>query len=298
MDPSRGNAPVVVGVDGSDHARQAVRWAAQTAAGRHAPLRLAHAAAVPDLYAGVLPPTPKVLEAVWSRGRDVLAEAKRIAESSGAVDVETDIDDGTPSVVLLEASKTARMLVLGASGQGRFMSTLALGSTALQMVAHAQCPVVVVRGEQPDRVTSRAPIVVGIDGSPVSEAALAAAFEEASLRGVTLIAVHAYREDFGDLMFTEVGAVEWEPAEDIERRVLTERLAGWGEKYPDVVVERQLLRERPRHALLKLSGDAQLVVVGSRGRGGFAGLLLGSTSQALVYHAACSVMVVRPGEET
>lgn len=296
MDPTRGNAPIVVGVDGSDHALQAVRWAAQTATARRAPLALVHAVGVPDLYAGVLPPTPKVLEALWSRGQGALEYAKKTAERSGATNAELVIRDGTPAVVLREASRKARMLVLGASGHGRFMAAVALGSTAAQVTMHAACPIVVVRGEQPAHGPGSGPVVVGIDGSPLSEAALDAAFEEASLRGVRLIAVHAWRDPYAEIASMETGAELAKQREEAEQRLLAERLAGWGEKYPDLTVERKLVRGQPRHTLLYLSGDAQLVVVGSRGRGGFTGLLLGSTSHALVHHASCSVMIVRPDE--
>lgn len=285
----------MVGVDGSDHSRQAIRWVAQAVSVRKASLTLVHALAVPDLYAGVLPPTPKVLEAVWSRGTNLLHEAAVFAERLGVPHVDTKLRDGTPNAVLREASRTARALVLGGPEHGRLGDTATFGSIAPQLAAHADCPVVVARGEQPDRVVSRAPVVVGIDGSPVSELAVAAAFEEASFRGVRLIAVHAWSGRFAEAVFAEPVA-DWPPLEQLERQLLAERLAGWSEKYPDVTVERRVVQQRPGHALVELSRNAQLVVVGSRGRGGFPGLLLGSTSQKLIYHAGCPVMVVRPDE--
>lgn len=103
-----------------------------------------YAVGVPDLYAGVLPPTPKVLDAMRSLGATALADAKRVAEQSGATGVDTVIRDGTSAVVLRDASRTARMMVVGASGHGRFMASVALGSTANQLATHAACPVVVV----------------------------------------------------------------------------------------------------------------------------------------------------------
>jgi nucleotide-binding universal stress UspA family protein len=136
--------------------------------------------------------------------------------------------------------------------------------------------------------------VVGIDGSPVGEDAIAVAFEEASLRGVPLVAVHAWSDVTYDVYGVERLVNEWPAIEDGEERALAERLAGWQEKYPDVEIRRVLRRDRPRHALLEAAEKAQLVVVGSRGRGGFTGMLLGSTSQALVQHAGCPVLVVRP----
>lgn len=138
-------------------------------------------------------------------------------------------------------------------------------------------------------------MVVGVDGSPNSEAAIAVAFEEASFRKAPLVAVHAWVDVVYDS--TESAArlmPQWETLQPTEERLLAQRLAGWQEKYPDVEVQRKLVRDRPRHVLLDESDRAQLLVVGSRGRGGFAGMLLGSTSQALVHHSSCPVLVVRP----
>jgi nucleotide-binding universal stress UspA family protein len=115
------------------------------------------------------------------------------------------------------------------------------------------------------------------------------------LRSVPLIAVHAWSDvTYDDMYGTARIVAEWESLEEGEERLLAQRLAGWQEKYPDVEIRRDLVRDRPRHALLDWSMEAQLLVVGSRGRGGFRGMLLGSTSQALVQHAQCPVLVVRP----
>ena len=134
-------------------------------------------------------------------------------------------------------------------------------------------------------------MVVGVDGSPTSEAATAFAFEAASLRRVPLVAVHVWRDVLVDA--TMAPLLDWDVIDSDEREVLAERLAGWSEKYPDVPVRRLVARDRPARALVEESGRAQLVVVGSRGRGGFHGLLLGSVSQALLHHAHCPVAVVR-----
>jgi len=194
--------------------------------------------------------------------------------------------------VLLAESTRAELVVLGDRGLGGFAGLL-IGSVAVALAAHAACPVVVVRGAEPDRTTSRPePVVVGVDGSPAGEAAVAFAFEAAALRGVPLVAVHTWRDLLVDA--TMAPLVDWDAVEADEREVLAERLAGWGEKYPDVEVRRLVTRDRPAHALVQESGRAQLVVVGSRGRGGIAGMLLGSVSQALLHHSACPVVVTRP----
>jgi nucleotide-binding universal stress UspA family protein len=193
---------------------------------------------------------------------------------------------------LIELSRDARMLVLGHTGRGGFAGML-VGSTASAVASHAHCPVAVIRDTTSMPATG--PVVVGLDGSPTSELAIAAAFDEASFRNVPLIAVHAWSDlTYDDVNGTARFPFAWKSLEDDELRLLGQRLAGWQEKYPDVEVRRELVRDRPRHALLGWSAQAQLVVVGSRGRGGFRGMLLGSTSQALVRHARCSVLVVRP----
>jgi len=142
------------------------------------------------------------------------------------------------------------------------------------------------------------PIVVGIDGSPASEEAIAFAFHEASLRGCELVAVHTWNEVFIDteLSFERI-AFDTTVLREHERELLAQRLAGWQEKYPDVRVHRVVEQNRPVRALLEHGADAQLILVGSRGRGGLAGTLLGSTSQALVHYAPCPLIIARPRDE-
>jgi nucleotide-binding universal stress UspA family protein len=188
------------------------------------------------------------------------------------------------------------MVVLGDRGYGG-VSGLLLGSVAAAMAAKADCPVVLVRTEEGAPVEDRTrPVVVGVDGSPVSEAALAFAFEEASMRGVPLVALHTW----WDLLIDATAAplFDWDAVESDEQQMLAERLAGWGEKYPDVHVERLVTRDRPARALVDESRRAQLVVVGSRGRGAGAALVLGSVSHAVLHKSHCSVAVVRAPAET
>jgi nucleotide-binding universal stress UspA family protein len=142
--------------------------------------------------------------------------------------------------------------------------------------------------------------VLGVDGSPNNNAAIGFAFEEAALRGVPLTALHAWSHPVstgpGDMLpvVYDVGEVESE-----EARLLSEALAGWGDKFPDVVVDRKLVHGGARKALIDAAHEAQLLVVGGRGRGGFTGLLLGSVSQAALHHAVCPVAIIRsrhPGQ--
>ncbi|WNV84765.1 universal stress protein [Umezawaea sp. Da 62-37] len=284
-------APVVVGVDGSESSIEAVGWAVRECERHRVSLRLVHACAVPAVgYPDFLLAKNRVREAFEEKGLAVLAAAESAAEDAAAgVEVETAMVSGDVVPVLLEESRTARMVVLGSRGLGGFTGQL-VGSTAVGLSAHGRCAVVVVRGNPAD-----GPVVLGVDGSPASEAAIGFAFEAASTRGVALTAAMAWTDFIVDSPYSGVRlAIDWARVEEEEQRLLAERLAGWQEKFPDVHVDRLVLRDRPVRALLRLAETAQLLVVGSRGRGGFGGMLLGSTSQALVYHASCPLAVVRP----
>ncbi|MEU5266725.1 universal stress protein [Amycolatopsis sp. NPDC021455] len=286
---------ITVGVDGSAGSAAAVTWAAELASRRHLQLKIVHGLQVAGLYygggmTGIGAAT--LFAAVQSDGERAIADARALAASvDDELVVTTELLNDPPVPMLIEESRHARMLVVGRTGTGGFADML-LGGTAAAVAGHAHCPVAVVRGQHDSEA---GPVAVGIDGSPNSEQAIAVAFEEASLRGVPLVAVHAWNDVvYEDTRGTARILTQPESLEEGEDRLLTERLAGWPEKYPDVEIRRVLVRDRPRHALLEISAEAQLVVVGSRGRGGFAGMLLGSTSQALVQHAQCPVLVVRP----
>jgi nucleotide-binding universal stress UspA family protein len=191
--------------------------------------------------------------------------------------------------VLVEESATASLLVLGTRGLGGFTGLL-IGSTAVLLAGRAHCPLVVVR----ENVSPHGPVVVGVDGLPDGEAAIEFAFQHASLHSADLIAVHAWADSVADaLLLGHPDSPDFEPAQQRAYETLAERLAGWQEKYPDVHVTREVVRDRPSRALLRHAENARLVVVGTRGRGGFTGLLLGSTGQHLLHHAPCPVSVVR-----
>lgn len=216
-------------------------------------------------------------------------------DTAPSVQVRTEVCLEPAPAALIERSRGARMLVLGRTGTGGFTGML-LGSTVATVTSHARCPVTVVRGRPGGgAVPQEGPVVVGVDGSPAGEAAIAAGFEEAAFRRAPLVAVHAWADGAHDAFPASAGpGPRWETLKPAEERLLAQRLAGWPEKYPEVPVERELVRDRPRNALLDASARAQLLVVGSRGRGGFTGMLLGSTSQAVIHHAGCPVLVTRP----
>lgn len=282
--------PVVVGVDGSESALWATRWAADEATRRRAPLRIVHAFEIPVGYPPGFVDWHMLHEALAERGRTWLAQAEKVAKETvgDGVPVETVQVEAGAVPTLLAESERAALVVVGTRGMGGFVG-LVVGSTAVEVSARARCPVVTVREEG----SGTGPVVVGVDGTPVGEAAIAFAFAEASIRGTDLVAVHTWTDLLVETAFAGgAAALDFAPIAQQAEEVLGERLAGWTEKYPDVRVSRHVSHERAPKALLRHAEKAQLVVVGSRGRGGFRGLLLGSTSQHLLHHAPCPVAVV------
>ncbi|MFF2027707.1 universal stress protein, partial [Streptomyces sp. NPDC058171] len=211
------------------------------------------------------------------------------------LDITTEQFEAKVSQTLIELSANAHMVVLGSRGHGEFTGLL-IGSTTSAVAAHGHCPLVVVRGRTLDgQPPTEGPIVVGVDGSESSRAALEVAFEQAAARGASLVAVNVWSDVS---VQPSLGASPddplWSSIQTGEEVVLSERLAGYQERYPDVTVERVVARDRPVRVLSEFAEKAQLIVVGSRGRGGFKGMLLGSTSNALLHTADCPVMIVRP----
>lgn len=281
--------PIVAGVDGSPASMLAVCWAAREAELRARPLRLVHAYQFPFLqYPGGGHLAAERRGAAHHTARRWLQEAVEVAMTVAPDLVpQTGLSWQSVTTTLLAESTDAAMLVVGSRGVGGFTGLL-LGSTANELAAHARCPVAVIRQEESGAAPATwRPVVVGVDGSPVSEAAIEVAFREASARRCPVLAVHAWnRSLYGD----DDGPAPQEAA------LLAERMAGWQEDFPEVDVDRVLVREHPAQALLQQAdaARAQLMVLGSRGRGGFAGLLLGSTVHAVLHHARCPVLVVRP----
>ncbi|GAB3490086.1 universal stress protein [Amycolatopsis cihanbeyliensis] len=289
--------PVLVGVDGSPSAEHAVRWAAREAARRGAPLRLLHACYLPPTKPYVPVPLPRSYrDALTEQGHEYLAAADRVAlRAAPDVRIRKDLRIGQAAEQLVRESASADLVVLGSRGLGGF-SGLLVGSTAVELAAHGHCPVVVVRGRTLDTAPpEQGPVVVGVDGSPGSDAAVEFAFEAAASRGVPLVAVHTWNDiALGETWALAPLGLDYQQITEDERRLLAERLAGWRAKYPDVELEQHTIKDRPVRGLLNEADGAQLIVVGSRGLGGFRGMLLGSTSQALLHHSTCPVAVVRP----
>ena len=294
MDLGQAERPVVVGVDGS--AALTALWSGRP---RRPPVgscaSLGACVLVDDVRAARPPPGPggAVCEQLLEVARGQVAPAARIAaDTRPDVETTTQVEVGAPIEVLGSEARRARLLVLGDRGLGG-MAGLVLGSVAVMLAARGACPVVIVRGDR-DR-TGSGPVVVGIDGSPVSEAAVAFAFEAAAARGVELLAVHAWSATPIDDALAPF--MDWEAVAVDEDALLAQRLTGWGQKYPHVTVQRHVVRDGAAHALVECSAVAQLVVVGSRGRGNATGLMLGSVSHGVLHGAHCPVAVVRPGTE-
>ncbi|WP_158894862.1 universal stress protein [Amycolatopsis anabasis] len=286
---------VTVGVDGSTAAISAVRWAAAEAVRREATLRLFHACVLPPMR------NPRPLSAavgysdgLFEDGRRWLREAKNAAmlEQLG-LEVTTELTIGNAVDQLIYESDNASLLVLGSRGIGGFRDMLA-GSVAVALPAHGHCPMVVVRSATPvGSPPVQGPVVVGVDGSPASDAAIGYAFEAADDRGAPLIAVHAWNDIVADAAWSMPSLkLDRHAIQAAEEERLHERMNGWREKYSDVRVYLEVIADRPSHALLARGETAQLIVVGSRGRGRFAGAALGSTTRALLHHAVCPVAVL------
>ena len=283
---------VIAGVDHSPHAYRAAVWAAAEAVHRHAALRLVYAYSLPIAgYAGYSMAPHDLGNILRAEGAKLLRSiAGEIRVAHPDLEVQTRLFQGDAVVALRRESARARLTVVGSLGSGRVSGVL-LGSIAMAITAHGTAPVAIVPAEGPGWATSGA-VVVGADGSSTSEAALRFAFEEAAVRGTGLVAVHTWNPPRPALV--DVTSQQITVLDESERLMLSEELAGWRDKYPDVPVVQEVVRGRATPVLLSFARSAQLLVVGSRGRGGFAGMLLGSTSQSLISHAHCPVVVVRP----
>ncbi|MFR9730046.1 universal stress protein [Saccharopolyspora sp. MS10] len=289
------NSTIVVGIDGSDSALRAARWAATEAVHRSARLRLCCCDDASIVLAagspGVVLPQ-SFFDAVREQGERWLRRAGDVArEAAPGVRVETEFRSfAAPAPVLIEESRRTSLISLGHRGLGGFTGLL-VGSVTISVSAHAACPVAVIRGRE--EIRPDAPVVVGVDGPADSTAVLRFAFESAAHRGVPLRAVHADPTPVTDEAPARHLVDGRRPTARAEEESLSEAIADLSERFPEVQVQRSAAVGEPASTLVEHSEHAQLVVVGARGRGGFTGLLLGSTSQQLVHHASCPVVIAR-----
>ncbi|AHH15611.1 universal stress protein [Nocardia nova SH22a] len=277
-------APVVVGVDSSDDAVQAVRWAANDAALHKVPLEVISA----------VPPLPGERAAddaaldyhsrLGEQARQAVEAAARVAaDIAPAVEVTTAVVDAAIIPALLDSAARARLVVVGARGLGAYQRSL-LGSVSTALVRHAHGPVAVVPDDP--MLGSERPVLIGYDDSPCSADALAIAITEARRRAVDLTVVHTWQR-YGD--YPSPAALQEEGA-----RLLDAALTVHEDPDEPVTVRRIVVEDRPVRRILAESANAQLVVVGSHGKGGFPGMTLGSTSQALMHSVECPIIIARP----
>lgn len=279
--------PIVVGVDGSADSDRAVGWAVEEASRSGTPLLLLHSISRPVETA----PLGEVPE----RGDVILASARVLADDFPDVSVSLRRVEGlglTPAAALVGASEQASVVVVGARGHGGFTGLL-LGSVSQHAARHASCPVIAVRA--PADVRSHR-VVVGVDGSAAAQRALDFACEHAVRRGAEVTAVLGWRGPTLHGLGVAVPVTEDSRQQQQQRRhqsQLEELLAPTRSRFPDLKLEAEAIPGHAARLLIDASEHAALVVVGSRGRGAFAGLLLGSVGQSVLDHARCPVAVVR-----
>jgi nucleotide-binding universal stress UspA family protein len=285
--------PIVVGVDGTEESRSATEWALNEASRRGAPVELVHAYEYPPPLLPFYDAAEEVTEQhLREVARNAMARAvKEAGQRDHATRTTGEVREGSPIQVFLDAARTAAMVVVATRGTGP-MGELVVGSTGTALASQAVCPVVVVpRSDTTGAETDS--VVVGVDGSKNSQAAVELALEEASLRGSALRVVHAWRPAPPDLSAAQGAKWRRDRADEVEHRLLiSEALAGAGERYPQVAVLEEVVRDHPLPALLAASQQAGLLVVGACGTGGYPGMALGSVAQAVLHHARQPVCVV------
>jgi nucleotide-binding universal stress UspA family protein len=282
---------VVVGVDGSPSSESALRWAVTESRRTRRPLHVVHALGTELMLSDKQQLGTK--EAPASSDPVVTAALDVLRTMAPELQATPHSITGFAPDTLIAASKVAGTVVVGAHGRSA-IPTVLLGSVSQQVAIHSSCPVVVVRESRTQGGVGSGHVVVGVDGSEASEPALGYAFAYAASTGRSLTAVHTWWwEPMEGLSLDEPWARDWTQIARQEEALVAESLAGWSEKYPDVPVRRYVVRGDPVAELLGQSHGASLLVVGSRGRGGFIGLVLGSVSRRILKRATCSVAIVR-----
>lgn len=283
---------VVVGYDGSDGSERALQWAAEEARLRGLPLQILSVWEEPMVdmgFGGGAIIDPNLAEVMKERGEQIAAQGLQMVADRG-VHATAESVVGPAASALVEASESADLIVTGSHSK-RGVAEILLGSTSSQVATHSTCPTIVVR---PAELTNQR-VGVAIDGSGPGQRALDFAFDAASRRGWKLLVIHAWDVhvvgfDVDASTYPKGGIID--EVREAEDRLSSEVLAGHRDRYPDVEIEYHLDRGHPDHVVLEAAESCDLLVVGSRGHGGFASLMLGSVSNRVLHHAECSVAVV------
>ncbi|WP_441959089.1 universal stress protein [Mycolicibacterium houstonense] len=288
------SANILAGIDGSPSALDAAVWAAYEAKRRNISVRLVHIVDPREAETELGPwSRRRILNCLESRAVDMLSEARQeIAAVSPEVAVETSWISGRPLPMLIALSREALLTVVG-SGRAETRGAVHAGSVAVSVSAHGYGPVVVVRGSRIEfQEQQRRTVVVGVDSSEAADNTTEWAFAEAALRGAELTAVFSCGELPASLTDQVSEPQWWLEYQAQQRQSLAERIARWSEHHPEVLAHCAVTTGRTAWALMRWAHEAQLIVVGSRGRSEFVGAVLGSTSHALIHHAPCPVMIV------
>ena len=292
---------IVVGYDGSEAAGAALDWAAAEAQRRGLSLTVLHAMDYIEVTpgsTGVTSPLPDLRPEVI--GRIAAEGAARARKNADTIEITATTEIGHPARTLIEAAHDARLVVVGTRGHGDLAGVL-LGSVSIAVSAHARCPTVVVRGDSSLLPGPYRPVVVGVDDSPGADSALRFAADTAASTGARLIVVSGYHPALLQVWTGIVSATvdtQPDPGYVADGRLVAEKVAAAAARvarttHPELVVIEQVGQGPAAGVITAATYQAGLAVVGSRGRGGFAGLLLGSVSHRVLHSALCPVAVVR-----
>jgi nucleotide-binding universal stress UspA family protein len=295
--------PVIVGVDGSENAMDAVRWATREAALRQVPLKIV--AATPRFVPPPIvfaPVTPDYFLGLADSAQANLATATDIAtdiakDTPAGLTIVTEFFRGDPVHQLLRLSREAGLLVVGLRGS-HHAPLGAIGSIPWALAGRSHCPVAVINENGHRVVTADTDpeatrtVAVGVDSSDQNRHVLDTAFREAALRDATLLAIHVWDFTTVDFAADPLRQLSWAGLEYGESAVLGEMLDRYRDDYPDVNVKQRVVDNRPSTGLIEAAADAELLIVGSRGRGTIASITLGSTGHHLLQSAPCPLLIM------
>ncbi len=288
---------VIVGFNGAADSVPPLLWAAEEAARRGVPLRVLSAVNVQGVLTGPGGDQGLVAPEAVAEAEALLAEAAEHVSAVAGLTLESEVAYGSPAAILVEASETADLVVVGNRGRGELASVV-LGSVAHAVTSHAHCPVVVVKGDGQWSVTAGHPVVVGVDGSEAGDRAVEFAAATAARSTSRLHLLSALREDDKGAYQTQPWELVTGPAVTAEKTehassLIEKLISAISARHPGLTITHEVIDGKPADALIEASKLAGLVVVGTRGRGGFKGLLLGSVSHGVIHEAACPVAVIR-----